>query len=100
MVVEPARHLEELLGAKEGVDLWGLVATSLTRSFRHNGKDLFQKNLSDYCLDANKRNYSYLIAQRWDLNTIIKSGSKPDKMDRNKLLDVEVKINKKDNNLD
>ena len=91
---------EELLGAKEGVDLWGLVAMSLTRSFCHNGKDLFQKNLSDYCLDANKRNYSYLIAQRWDMNTIIKSGSKPDKMDRNKLLDVEVKINKKDNNLD
>ena len=85
---------EELLGAKEGVDLWGLVATSLTSSFRHDGKDLFQKNLSDYCLDANKRNYSYLIAQWWDLNTVIKRGLNPDEMDRNKLLDVEVKINK------
>ena len=30
----------------------------------------------------------------------MKSGSKPDKMDRNKLLDVEIKINKKDDNLD
>ena len=64
------------------MDLRGLVATS---SFRHNGKDLFPKNLSG-CLDANERNYSYLIAQRWDLNTIIKRGSKPDKMDSNKLL--------------
>jgi hypothetical protein len=65
-------HLRQ--GAKWREGLKGWVATSLTRSFRHNERDLCQKNSSGYYVDAIKRNDSYLIARWWDLNKLKECG--------------------------
>jgi hypothetical protein len=79
------------------------VAMDLTRSFRHNERDLRKKNSSGYYMYAIKRNDSYLMARGWDLNKKEKDGPRwmeADKMGRNELSEVKIKIIKNRNRLE